>query len=65
MHNIEKEIESLRKLADVEHKQIEDLVRERDLLNSNLRKTQKAVQREDDSLKINGVPPKCCPPAMT
>ena len=46
---IERDIVTLAKESELEHKNIDDLVRERDLLNTNLRRTQKAVVKFEAS----------------
>ena len=46
---IERDIVTLAKESELEHKNIDDLLRERDLLNTNLRRTQKAVVKFEAS----------------
>jgi len=50
---LEREIDSQRKQIDSDKKTIEDMARERDLLQNNLRKTQTATQKQADLVKIN------------
>eukprot|EP00164_Ancoracysta_twista_P002083 GFYU01002746.1.p1 GENE.GFYU01002746.1~~GFYU01002746.1.p1 ORF type:complete len:871 (-),score=408.33 GFYU01002746.1:57-2669(-) len=51
--SLEREIETERKQADLDKKTIEDLLRERDILNKNLLKAHGATQKQIDLVKVN------------
>mmetsp|Transcript_20814 Transcript_20814/g.48084 ORF Transcript_20814/g.48084 Transcript_20814/m.48084 type:complete len:895 (+) Transcript_20814:173-2857(+) len=49
---LEREIESQRRQIELDKKNIEDMAREKDLLQNNLRKTQTATQKQADLVKV-------------
>jgi hypothetical protein len=49
---LEREIESQRRQVELDKKNIEDMGREKDLLQNNLRKTQTATQKQADLVKV-------------
>mmetsp|Transcript_9189 Transcript_9189/g.18313 ORF Transcript_9189/g.18313 Transcript_9189/m.18313 type:complete len:872 (-) Transcript_9189:80-2695(-) len=49
---LEREIEGQRRQIELDKKNIEDMAREKDLLQSNLRKTQTATQKQSDLVKV-------------
>lgn len=53
---LEREIETQRRQIDLDKKNIEDMAREKDLLQNNLRKTQTATQKQADLVKVQVTP---------
>ena len=49
---LEREIEAQRRQVEMDKKNIEDMAREKDLLQNNLRKTQTATQKQADLVKV-------------
>ncbi|KAJ1479606.1 hypothetical protein T484DRAFT_2022988, partial [Baffinella frigidus] len=49
---LEREIESQKRQVEMDKKNIEDMAREKDLLQNNLRKTQTATQKQADLVKV-------------